>query len=559
MVGVEESARNGHTLSQPGQLMAIACLRWRLFVNTLRTTQGQLELFSRVIVSIAFVILGLGGAFGMGVLAYVLLSEGKPQLLAILLWIIFFFWQVFPVMASAFTNSPDTSDLLRFPLSYRSYFLMRLVYGVFDPASAISILWTFGILIGVSGAKPSLLPWTLLVLLAFGAFNLLLMQMIFAWVERWLAQRRTREILGVLFILFILSFQLIGPMAGRFGKRPRPELGRMVESIALMQGVLPPGLAADAIAQGIYPLWWTALSSLALLAAFAMLIGYGLHLRLWAQYHGENLNEAAAASSLSKDRRLRLGWRLPGFSPAVSAVFEKETRYLLRSGPMLLSLIMPMFMLLVFRFGAVNSIRHSGGFLTRTPDMAFPVSAAYTLLMLTNLVYNSFGGDGGGIQFFYASPVSFHDIALSKNMVHAGILVVETTVTWFTVALFYGRPAFDITIATCAGLLFAAPLNFAAGNLLSMYAPRKLDYSKFGGQRAAQMTVLAGIVLQVVVVGIGFGVFWTTRYFGNSRIAALLLLVLAGVSFALYGATLKRIDHIAIERRDTLVAELCRA
>jgi len=125
------------------QLPAIAWLRWRLFVNTLRTTQGKLELLSRIFISIAFTILGLGGALGMGVLAYVLLSEGKPQFLAILLWIIFFFWQIFPVMASAFTNSPDSSDLLRFPLSYRSYFLVRLAYGVCDPASAISILWTF--------------------------------------------------------------------------------------------------------------------------------------------------------------------------------------------------------------------------------------------------------------------------------------------------------------------------------------------------------------------------------------------------------------------------------
>ena len=110
----------------------------------------------------------------------------------------------------------------------------------------------------------------------------------------------------------------------------------------------------------------------------------------------------------------------------MAAVFEKEIRYLLRSGPMLLTLIMPIFMLVVFRFGAMNSARHSGGFLTRTPNLAFPVAAAYTLLMLTNLVYNNFGGDAGGIQFFYASPVSFRDIVLAKNLTHAGILAVET-------------------------------------------------------------------------------------------------------------------------------------
>ena len=541
------------------QLTAIAWLRWRLFVNALRTAQGKLELLSRILVSLAFTILGLGGAFGLGFLAFFCLSQGKPQLLAAFFWIIFFFWQVFPIMAAAFANHSDSSDLLRFPLSYGSYFLVRLAYGAFDPASAIGTLWSFGILAGVSAAKPALFPWALLVFLAFVTFNLLFMQMIFAWVERWLAQRRTREIMGILFVLLMLSFQLIGPLTGRYGKRARPEMQRFVEVLAPVQRILPPGLAADAIVQGIYPQWPVALSSLALLCAFAMAIGYGLQVRLLAQYRGENLNESAAASALPKDRQLRLGWNLPGFATPVAAVFEKEVRYLLRSGPMLLTLIMPIFALLVFRFGAMNSARHPVGFLTHAPALAFPSAAAYMLLMLTNLVYNTFGGDGSGIQFFYASPVTFRDIVLAKNLTHAGILAVEMIVAWTVVAFLYGRPALDITVATLAGLLFAAPMNFAVGNVLSLYSPKRLDFSKFGGQRSSQMTALIGLLLQLLVVGVGVTVFSMARYFGNSWIAALLLLVLAGVSLSVYGMILKRVDRLALERRETLIAELCRA
>ena len=541
------------------RLAAVAWLRWRLFVNTLRTLQGKLELLSRVLISIAFTILGLGGAFGMGILTYVFITEGKPQMLALFLWIIFFFWQAFPIMATAFANTADASDLLRFPLNYGSYFLVRLAYGAFDPASVIASLWTFGILIGATFAKPTLFVWALLVLLAFALFNLLFMQMIFAWVERWLAQRRTREIMGILFILFTLSFQLIGPLTGRYGKRARPEVKHFVSVLAPVQSVLPPGLAADAIVQGIYPQWPVALSSLALLGAFAIVVGYTLHVRLLAQYRGENLNEAPAASTLPRDRQLRLGWNLPGVRTPVAAVFEKEVRYLLRSGPMLLTLIMPIFALLVFRFGAMNSARHPVGFLTHAPDLAFPFAAAYMLLMLTNLVYNTFGGDAAGIQFFYASPVSFRDIVKGKNLTHASILVVETIFAWTAVTFLYGRPALDITLATLAGLLFAAPLNFAVGNVLSMYSPKKLDFSKFGRQRASQMTALAGVVLQLLVVGISFSVFSAARYFGNSWIATQLLLLLAAASFFIYEMILQRVDRLAVERRESLVAELCRA
>ena len=557
MAGID--IMNEGRLQRHTQLSAIAWLRWRLFLNALRTTQGKLEFFSRVLVSIAFTILALGGSFGMGVLAFFCLSQGKPQWLTLFFWIIFCFWQIFPVMATAFGNNTDSSDLLRFPLSYGSYFLVRLAYGAFDPASAIGSLWSFGIVVGVSFARPALFPWTLLVLLAFAAFNLLFMQMIFAWVERWLAQRRTREIMGILFVLLVLSFQFIGPLAGRYGKRARPKVHKVVEVLAPVQGMLPPGLAADAIVQGISPQWAVALSSFALLCAFAALTGYGLHVRLLAQYRGENLNESAAASTLARDRQLRLGWNLPGFATPVAAVFEKEVRYLLRSGPMLITLIMPIFALLVFRLGAMNSGRRSVSFLTRAPDLAFPLAAAYMLLMLTNLVYNSFGGDASGIQFFYASPVSFRDIVLAKNLTHVSILIVELIVAWIAVALLYSRPALDISVATLAGLLFAVPLNFAVGNVLSLYSPKRLDYSKFGGQRASQTTALVGLLLQLAVVGMGVSVFSIARYFGNSWIATLLLLVLAGVSLFVYRTILKRMDRLALERRETLVAALCRA
>jgi ABC-2 type transport system permease protein len=547
------------TAQRKSQLAAIAWLRWRLFVNALRSTRGQLELISRILVSFAFAIGGLGGAVGMGFAAAMMISAGKPEMIALLLWSVFVFWQVFPIMATAFTNNPDSSDLLRFPLSYRSYFLVRLGYGAFDPVTALGSLWSLGILLGVGFEKPSLLPWAFLVLAAFAAFNLLFMQMVFAWVERWLAQRRTRELMGILFVLLMLSFQLTGPLMQHFEKRSRPDVQRYIDILAPVQGILPPGLAADAIVQGVYSRFMVGFSSLALLCAYVLVIGYCLHVRLQAQYRGENLSEVAAAAVLPTNRSARLGWSLPGFAAPVSAVFEKEIRYLLRSGPMLLTLIMPMFVLVILRFGAMNPAHHSGVFLARAPDMAFPAAAGYTLLVLTNLAYNNFGGDAGGIQFFFASPVRFREIVLAKNLTHAGILAVEIAVAWISVAFLYGRPAFDVTIAALAGLLFAAPVNFSAGNLLSIYSPKKLDFSSFGRQRASQTTVLISLGVQIFVIGVGVLAFWIGRHYGNIWIATLILLVLAGVSLSAYRMILNGIDGLALRRKETLVAELCRA
>jgi hypothetical protein len=65
--------------------------------------------------------------------------------------------------------------------------------------------------------------------------------------------------------------------------------------------------------------------------------------------------------------------------------------------------------------------------------------------------------------------------------------------------------------------------------------------------------------VQIVVVGIGVSTFVIARHYGNLWIATLFFLGLAVISTFIYGVTLRRIDNIALDRRETLVSELCRA
>jgi len=543
------------TLRPRAQLAAIAWLRWRMFANSLRTTRGKAEVISRVLMTVFFTVAGFGGSFGSAVGTWYFVSHGKPEMLAVVFWAVFLFWQLFPIMSTAFTNNPDSGDLLRFPLGYRAYFLIRLAYGSLDPAAALGCMWLSGMLLGIAAADPLLVVWALPVVLLFAAFNLLFLQMVFAWLERWLAQRRTREIMGVLFILVMLSIQLIGPALQHFERQPATR--KTLDLVVSVQAFLPPGLAADAIAQVSHGHFTIGASSFFFLGSIAALMGCLLHLRLRAQYRGENLNESAAAGVKREAHGLRLGWSLPGFSQVVAAVFEKEVRYLLRSGAMLLSLIVPLFMLVVFRLGPARSMWHTH--FMRAPDVAFPAAAAYSLLALTNIVYNSFGGDAGGIQFFFASPAHFRQIVLAKNLMHAAIVLAHATLAWLLITLLYGRPALDVTVATLAGLLFAAPLNFTAGNLLSLYSPKRIDVSTIGRQRASQFTVLISLVVQLVIVAVGVAVFMLAHLYNNFWIATLLFVVLACLSLSVYSVVLKRADTIAIERREALVSELCRA
>jgi ABC-2 type transport system permease protein len=548
----------GMNVSQSrAQLQAIAQVRWAIFLHSLRTTRGTLELFSRIMITAVMTAGGLGGAFGLGAGAWYFITQGEPELLAVLLWPVFMFWQFFPVMATAFNETLDTSNLLRFPLNYRSYVLVRLVYGALDPATLLGSLWLTGIAIGVGIANPRLFLWTVAVLSVFALFNLLLTQMVFAWIERWLAQRRTREIFAVLFFLFMISFQLIGPLMSRFRPHSSSSIMRVGGEVNIVQRMLPPGLAAHSIATMANSRWEASLLSIAFVGGYGAVILRVLSIRLRAQYVGENLSEVSnAALAKAGDERVRAGWDIRGVSAPIVAVFEKEFHYLSRSGPMLLTFVTPIIMLVVFGFG---QSRPGGGLLQRAPELGFPIGAAYTLLLLTNLVYNNFGADGGGIQFFFVSPARFRQIILGKNLTHVAVLVIEMAVVWTGVALLFRRPSFGVTVATIAGMLFATPLNLSIGNLMSLYSPKRIESGTFGRQRASQLTVLISFGVQIVVVALGATGFALAKYYRDIWIATGLFITLAAVSIAIYTMVLGRVDVLARQRREVLAAELCKA
>ena len=97
------------------QFSAIVFLRWRLFVNSLATVRGRLNFVSQSLVVLLVTGAGIGGGTALAVTAWGLVSEGKLNYLPILFWPVCVFWQLFPIMATAFTHNVDTSALLRFP------------------------------------------------------------------------------------------------------------------------------------------------------------------------------------------------------------------------------------------------------------------------------------------------------------------------------------------------------------------------------------------------------------------------------------------------------------
>jgi ABC-2 type transport system permease protein len=545
------------------QIALVARLRWQLFRNSLRTLKGRLEALSTAFIGLAMTGLVFGGGALLGITTYFLVAHNEWQWLEGLLWIAFLFWQLYPLFAASFGVQFDFANLLRFPLRFRSFFALSLIYGLFDPGAVTSLFWLLCMWVGLVVARPAMILWGLIVLFLFAAMNLLFARMILLWTEKWLARRRTREVLGFIFILVMLSFQFIGPAFNHLQHQHTRIQTSWVVTLLPLAHVLPPGVAGHSLtyALGGNPLsaavWFLFLAVYG--AAFFLL----LRARLVAQYRGENLSEARAVAlpirtSRAGTKASSSSWEVPWVSGASGAVFEKEVRYALRSGPMLLNLVIPV-ILVIFLGITFHQQGRNVTFFARRPDMAFPIAVAYTFLIQMNMVFNSFAFEGPGVQFLFVAPVRFRDVMVGKNLFQGVAAVFEALTVWAAVSWIFAPPPLTIVTATLAGLLYATLSNFAVGNILSVCYPRKLDFGAFQRKKLPGVTMLIGMVTQGVLIGLGAGVFFLTEYFDRLALATPIFLVFAAIAAAAYFFSLTKVDRLAMSHRETLTAELCRA
>jgi len=212
----------------------------------------------------------------------------------------------------------------------------------------------------------------------------------------------------------------------------------------------------------------------------------------------------------------------------------------------------------IFRFSMINA-RHGSNFIQDHAGLAFPIGAAYALLILSSISYNCFGAEGAGVQFYFMSPVHFREVLLAKNLAMGTILLFEMILVWAGVAFLFAPPSPGITFATLIGVLFAALASFTVGNLMSLYSPKKIDWAAFGRQRASGLTALAVLGVQAASMGFAAIAVVAALYFHSTWPATVVLLVFAAGALWLYNFALDHIDAIALSRRESLLTEVCRA
>jgi ABC-2 type transport system permease protein len=537
-----------------GQYSALAWVQFRMFVNSLRTKRGGLELGAQILVFIFFCLIAIGPAFGLGFGAWVAVSHGRVLGISVLLWVLFLAWQFFAALAPALGGqNPELGHLLRYPVSTGSWIVLYLVYGLAAPSSLIGIIWATAIGIGISLARPDLLLWTAFTLALFVFFNLLLARMILAWIERWLAQRRTREIVTAILLFLALAAQVFNPAYHQnyrnrvYSTARKQTVSRIADRAIEAQKFFPPGLAINAIWLSSQHRALPASEDLLWLGFYTLSTGGLLALRLRSESRGENLNEAPRRSSKARAK-------LPAvldFSGPIAAVFEKDLRYLLRSGPMLYNLAAPLVMVFVFggamRGGQFSSIR---------VEYALPIGMVWAFLGLARLICNNLGMEGDGIQFYFLSPTPIRTVVLGKNFLHLMIFLLEAILIAGVVIYRFGLPAPSVAAATLGWLLFATPANFAVGNLLSIKMPYRINMARIRRETGAVGNGLSSMLTQLLVLAVGALVLAPCAYFGRPWLATPIFLVLAAVSLFAYLRILGNVDSMVRSRQDSLTLEI---
>lgn len=566
--------RTGNPLAAQ-QYAAIVRLRWRGFVNGLRRRNAAGELTAHILGYPLLALMIVGPAFASGFAAYLLVNNRHLAYLSIVLWLIFLFWQFFGLSTTSSGPGFAVESLARFPIRYRDYLLIRLSLGLLDPATLAGFSCLAATTLGISLAQPALAPWATAALFAYALTNLLFARMSIIWLEKWLLQRRTRELVAGLVLAISLAIQ-IGLQTAQRLNEPVQHSGSLFAALTVLDRLaiqanrwLPPGLVVRALSHTQHPSAMASLSGLACIAGVALYAAsflFALHLRLRAEYSGESLSDAPArairkptiAPSASNYATHSYG-AARILSPKLRAQLAKECTYLTRSGPRFYILVMPIFMVFVLsaRNMAITTLRPGSG-----PSIAFLFSygCAYQLLIFVSLLYNAFGSDGAGIQFYQLAPTPMREVLLAKNIFSAALMATETILIYIASCLLLKPPTLDLTVATLCWLAGGFFLNSSVGNRRSLTAPKAIDLTKMRGQNVSPLSSLISIAVTLLWAAFGAGLLFASYLFTHSFWpAAAALLAGSALAFLLYSAALNNIDRLAASHAEDLAAELCKA
>jgi hypothetical protein len=503
------------------QLGALVWLKWRLFLNAMRSRRGTANRVASMLGTLAALAVSLLIASGFGVGAYFIIvnrsgggrraTAGMARdlatgasveallLLFVFMSMIYLMWAIVPLSLGGGEHF-EPGRLLLYPISLRKLFLIDLLSELTSLASIFAAPSVFAIAIGAGLARGQV-GGALVVALCATLFGIALAKLLATGVGALMQRKRTR---GEALLAFA---GIVGALSGLALGQAEHFFGRLDTFPAALRWT-PPGAVAVALASAPSANAGYALS-LALLLAYTFILTFltykiargALEGSGGARRRGKKAS-ARVEEGAGPDARAR-GWRLPFGSEELSAIFEKELRYALRNAQLRTMAAMPIILTLSLRL--IGTRRGESPAASLLPASITPymegsgaaLSVLYAFLITSALSSNLFGYESGGMRAYVLAPVARSKILLGKNLAMLVVSLVLAIAVTLVNALIYRDLTPRALLFTVLCFVFFAAATATVGNLFSISFPKRLQFGK-----RMNASGVVGLLLLPVFLGV---------------------------------------------------------
>ena len=419
------------------QLRTLIWLKWMLFRNSLRSSKAVVNRIASVLGMLAALALSLSIALGLGVAAYALTSPRfgfevlhsqttsgeRPIPSAEFIFFSIFsmsylIWATVPVSIGS-SRQFDPGNLLLYPISLRKLFAVDLISEIASIPSVFAIPSILAIGVGAGLAQGQLAAGILIAVCA-AAFGIVLSKWVSTSTNSLFKKKRSRgeSLLALIgaggrpFWPLIRSSRSNAFPSGRVdfgscaGRRPGQLLLRLAR-----------GLGHGGVLEFIL-----ALTVISAYTAVFVVITYWLARR--AVLGGGKSGRRRKAST-QVEFPAYTGWEIPLASRQVSAVVEKELRYMARNAQLRMMAAMPLILIVIRlmnsrRFGPSGIDPGTNSFVRDMLIYGEGIMAAggvlYVFLILSGVSCNLFAFEHAGMRTLVLSSIKRSHILVGKNI-----------------------------------------------------------------------------------------------------------------------------------------------
>ncbi len=478
------------------QLRTLIWLKWRIFRNSLRSKKAVVNRAAVLLGALAALALASVVAVGLGVAGYVLSRpdiaaelqrKGPPGALNTPVEFIFFsifaflylIWATLPLSVGS-AQQFDPGRMLMYPIRLGKLFAVDFLSELTSLQSIFAIPAIFALGIGV-GLGTGSLGQALLVTVPIAGCGIALSKWVATSIGYLMRGKRTRgeTLIAIIGGVAGLGGALIGQIA--------PLLIKHSDAVKQLRWT-PPGAAAFALTNGLtHDMSGYIIAMLGLYAYTILLVC----VTWWfARRSALGLGGRKRTSPIEKTTgsSVEAGWHLPFVSPQVSAIVEKEFRYVTRNAQLRMMALMPLILIVVRfmnsrRINRAQAARDAAGavakdFLTYGRGLIATGGVLYVFLILAGISCNLFAFEESGMRTLILSPAKRRDILLGKNISTTFIaLLFSVVLLTINELVFRDVTGGTLVFVALCFVIFAALMSII-GNWLSIRFPKRMRFGK---------------------------------------------------------------------------------